>query len=375
MNPVLLSQSLAAAVEPFVTAGTLAGAVLMAVSKERILAREAVGFADIAAGIPMTPDTFFWIASMTKPFTSTALMMLVEEGGVRLDDPVECYLPEFKGQMMVSEKDAEHTVLRPPAHPITVREILAHTSGLPFQSPLEWPTLDRLPLKVAVGSYAMENLRFEPGSKYEYSNEGTNTAGRIIEVVAGVPFDKFLNDRLLEPLGMDETVFVPSRDQIQRLAKSYKPDAANIGLEETPNTFLSYPLTDPVRQPIPGGGLFSTAADLARFCRMILNGGELDGRRYVSEASIREMTTKQTGPQIEKAYGLGWGIEGTAFGHGGAHGTQMFIDPESGLATIYLVQHDGFPGDGASSYERFVQTARARYTCIALPGRPNTLTR
>ncbi|MFZ4599704.1 MAG: serine hydrolase domain-containing protein [Terrimicrobiaceae bacterium] len=375
MKPLIDSQSLATVLEPFVSAGSLAGAVLMVCSKDGILAHETVGFADIAAGIPMSPDTFFWIASMTKPFTSTALMMLVEEGGVRLDDPVERYLPEFKGQMMIAEQDAEHVLLRPPAHPITVREVLAHTSGLPFQSPLESPTLDRLSLKVAVGSYAMENLRFEPGSKYEYSNEGTNTAGRIIEVVANVPYDKFLNDRLLGPLGMDETVFVPRRDQLQRLAKSYKPDAANTGLEETPIKFLSYPLTDPGRQPIPGGGLFSTATDLVQFCRMILSGGELDGRHYVSTASIHEMTTKQTGPQIEKAYGLGWGIEGTAFGHGGAHGTQMFIDPESGLATIYLVQHDGFPGDGASSYERFVQTAKAHYTCRALPGRPNTLTR
>lgn len=347
------------------SAGTLAGAVLLAASKAGVLALESVGFADIASGIPMRPDTVFWIASMTKPFTSTALMMLVEEGRVHLDDPVERYLPEFNGQMLLVSQEAEPALLREPKHPITVREILSHTSGLPFRSPLEWPTLDRHALQVAVESYAVENLRFEPGSKYEYSNEGTNTAGRIIEVVTGLPYEKFLNERLLFPLEMSDTVFIPNSEQVRRLAKPYRLNPAGTGLDESPIEFLSYPLTDPTRQPIPGGGLFATAADVARFCRMILRGGELDGTRYLSETSIREMTRKQTREEISDQYGLGWAIEGPAFGHGGALGTHMWINPQSGLITIYLLAYGGSVGDLKASHDRFVAAAGA------LPGIPS----
>ena len=353
--------NLASGLQPFVDAGTLAGAVLLAASNKKVLALETLGFADIAARAPMTPDTLFWVASMTKPMTATALMMLVDEGRVNVGDPVEKYLPEFKGQMMIVEQDAEHLLLRPPSHPITVHEILSHTSGLPFQSRLERPTLDLLPLKVAAGSYAMEPLRFDPGSKYEYANAGTNTAGRIIEVISGMAYDDFLRERLFAPLGMNDTSFVPNPAQLARLAKSYKPTPDNTGLAETTVTQLLYPLSNPARQPMPAGGLFSTATDLASFCRMLLNGGELDGKRYISKASLKRMTSKQTGPHIEKSYGYGWDTADGNFGHGGAFATQMRINPGRGLITIFLVQHCGFPGDAGKSHEIFVQAATERF--------------
>jgi CubicO group peptidase (beta-lactamase class C family) len=156
-------------------------------SKDKLLSLEAVGWMDIAQRKPMRTDALFWIASQSKPLTAATLMMLVDEGRVNLDDPVEKYLPEFKGQMLSMERDAEHVLVGKPAHPITVREILSHTSGLPFSSPLEQPTLDGLPLRDAVRSYAMLPLQFPPGTKYQYSNAGINTAGRIIEVVSGMP--------------------------------------------------------------------------------------------------------------------------------------------------------------------------------------------
>ena len=354
----------AAALQPFVDSHTLAGAVTLVADKDRILAVDTVGFADIAAKKPMTKDALFWIASMSKPITATAFMMLVDEGKVSLDDPVEKYLPEFKGQRVLAEQDAEQVRLKAPVHAITIRNILSHTSGLPFKSPIEIPTLDLLPLATRVQSYAMLPLQFEPDSKYQYSNAGINTAGRIIEVVSGMSYERFLQERLFTPLGMKDTTFTPTPAQIARIAKSYKPDAAKTGLEETPVTQLKYPLDDPSRQPMPAGGLFSTAADLARFCQMILRGGELDGKRYLSEKSLRAMTSKQTG-NLPNGYGLGWATDKTPdgpFGHGGAYSTNMLVNASTGIIMLYLVQHAGYPnGEEGKKVQPAFQKAAAAF--------------
>lgn len=357
--------------EPFVADHTLAGAVVLVSSAEKDLDLEAVGWADLAAKTPMRTDCLFWIASMSKPITATALMMLVDEGKVRLDDPVERYLPEFRGQMRVVERSGDLVVLKKPAHPITVREILSHTSGLIGQSPLE-EKLDSLPLSTTALTYGLSPLEFEPGSKYEYCNPGINTAGRIIEVVSGKPFDTFLKERLFDPLNMKDTTFWPSDDQLKRLAKSYRPNKSNDGLEELEIEQLTYPLGDRTRRfTYPAGGLFSTAADLAAFCRMILNGGAVGGRRLVSESSIRAMTSTQTGSLLGQdggGYGLGLNtsrktagdggpvIPGPC-GHGGAYSTTMNIDPERHLITVFLVQHAGFPNDAGGKIRETFETA------------------
>jgi len=342
--------AIAQILQPFVDSRTLAGAVTVVATTDGIVSFKTIGCADIARGIPMARDTFFWIASQTKPMTATALMMLVDEGKVNVSDPVEKYLPEFKGQMLVVEKDDDHILLRKPSHPITVREILTHTAGLPFRTPVEEPTLDMLPLATAARSYAASPLFSDPGTRYEYANTGTNTAGRIIEVVSGMPYGEFMQTRLFDPLGMSDTTFVPNEEQIGRLAKTYKPGAENQGLVETVVSQLSYPLTNPLRQPMPAGGLFSSAVDLVAFCRMILNGGELDGRRYLSQDSVREMTRKQTAEAITNEYGYGWDTSNGRFGHGGALATNMTIDPVRGLIMLYLVQ---YAGDGSQAREAF----------------------
>lgn len=349
---------IASLLQPFVDRNTLSGAVALVASKDAILSLDTVGFADLRAHKAMTPDALFWIASQTKPMTATAFMMLVDEGRISVDDPVEKYLPEFKGQMLAVEQDEEHANLRKPAHPITVREILNHTAGLPFSSPLELPTKDMLPLHIAVKSYAMSSLKTEPGTIYEYSNAGTNTVGRLIEVLSGVPYDEFMRNRLFRPLGMKDTTFVPNEEQVRRLARTYKPNSTETGLEEITIPQLHYPLTDPTRQPFPAGGLFSTAGDVARFCQMILNGGELGGKRYVSKDSVAQMTRKQTVPTVEKSYGLGWGTENGVFGHNGANSTNSTIDPVRGLITVFLVQHSWWHGDGGQAQENFKQAVR-----------------
>jgi CubicO group peptidase (beta-lactamase class C family) len=354
-------QTIASALQPFVDNHTLAGAVTLVASSDRVLSLEAVGYMDIARKRPMRTDALFWIASQSKPMTVTALMMLVDEGKVSVDDPVEKYLPEFKGQWVKAEQDADHILLKKPARPISVRDVLTHTSGLPFSSPIEQPTLDLLPLAARVQSYAMLPLESEPGTKYKYANEGINTAGRIIEVVSGMPYEQFMEERLFKPLGMKDTTFWPSARQLQRLAKSYKPNAGKTELEETTITQLRYPLTDRTRQPMPAGGLFSTASDVARFCRMILNGGVLDGKRYVSQAAVTQMTSRQTPEAIPVSYGFGWMTGKGEFHHGGAYASNMTIDPQHGLVFIWMVQHAGFLGDGAKSQGAFMQAAKAAF--------------
>lgn len=344
--------------QPFVDEHKLAGAVTVVATPEKVLSLETVGYADIAARKPMQANSLFWIASMSKPITGAALMMLVDEGRISVDDPVEKYLPEFKGQMVAAEQDEQHVLLKKPAHPITVRNVLSHTSGLPFRSPLEQPTLDGLRLRDAVRSYALLPLQWEPDSKYQYSNAGINTAGRLIEVVSGIPYEEFLQVRLFGPLGMKDTTFWPSEEQVRRLAKSYKPNADKTGLEETTIGQLTYPLTDRGRQPMPAGGLFSTASDIARFCQMVASGGAFDGKRYLSENAVRQMTTRQTGAALKESYGFGWSTGGGSFGHGGAFATNMTIEPDRGLITVWMVQHAGFPGDGAKSRAAFQEAAR-----------------
>jgi CubicO group peptidase (beta-lactamase class C family) len=355
------NEGVAAVLQPFVERKTVAGAVALVANKEKILTLEALGFADIAANKAMTTDATFWIASMTKPFTAAALMILVDEGKVKLDDPIEKFLPEFKGQMVTAEQDADHVLLKKPANPPTVRQILAHTSGMKFSSPIEVPTLDMLYLKDAVRSYAMMPLQWEPGSKYQYSNQGINAAGRIVEVVSGMPFEEFLQKRLLDPLGMKDTTFWPTDEQISRLAKTYKPNKEKNGLEETQTQYLKFPLNDKRRQPMPGGGLFSTAKDVSRFAQMLLNNGELDGKRYLSESSIKEMSRRQTAEHIKDSYGLGCSVGDGWFGHGGALATNMHIDTKRGLVVIYMVQHNGFPGDGGKAQGAFKAAAEEKF--------------
>ncbi len=354
-------KGIAASLQPFVDSHALAGAVTLVASKDAVLATQAVGCSDLAAKTPMAPDDLFWIASMSKPMTAAALMMLVDEGKVDVEADVAKYLPEFNGQMLVAEHTDERTVLRKPAHPIKVREILSHTSGLPFMSRLEPGRVDTMSLREAVISYAMTPLKTEPGSAYDYSNAGINTAGRIVEVVSGMPYEEFMQQRLFAPLGMKDTTLWPSEEQLKRLAKSYKPNAEKNGLEEIRISQLTYPLSDHHRGPSPAGGYFSTAADMAQFGRMILAGGTFLGHRYLSEAAIKTMTSKQTGA-LPNGYGFGWSVDNDGCGHGGAYATDLWLDLPHQLVMVYLVQHAGYAGaDGHAILHAFRKSAVAAF--------------
>lgn len=354
------AKKLAPVLQPYVDSKTLAGAVVLVADPAKVLDVEAVGFEDVAAKKPMQTNSMFWIASQSKPITAAAFMILVDEGKVSVDDPVEKYLPEFKGQMVNLSTDPKKPELVAPRHPILVREVLSHTSGLDFKSPMEAPTLDLKPLAERVSSYAKMALLFQPGSKSKYSNAGINTAGRIIEVVSGMKYETFLTERLFKPLGMNDTTFWPNQEQQARLAKSYKPNAAKDDLEELPVGQLLYPLDSRERFPMPAGGLFSTANDLSLFYRMMANSGAFNGVRILSEKAVQTATSDQSG-EAKSNYGFGFGTDGKSFTHGGAYGTNSRYDRENKFVTVFLVQHAGWSCDGKNILPTFQKAATAAY--------------
>jgi CubicO group peptidase (beta-lactamase class C family) len=294
--------------------------------------------------------------------TAVAIMMLADEGRLSVHDPVEKYLPEFAGQRCIVKKEEEEWLLRKPSRPATIADLLLHTSGFPFKTLVEEPTLDLLPLAMAVRSYAMSPLDFEPGTSFQYSNAGFNTAGRIVEVITGKFFEQFLDERLFHPLGMEDTTFWPDAGQEERRAQSYRADTADGRLVKTRIDQLYHPLTDIAKRfPVPGGGLFSTAGDLARFYRMMLNGGTLDGRKYLSAEAVRELTRRHTPESWEQARGYGFVADGKWFGHGGAYGTHTMADPENGLILGWLVQQASFFGEGEKARGTFEKAAVERF--------------
>jgi CubicO group peptidase (beta-lactamase class C family) len=227
-----------------------------------------------------------------------------------------------------------------------------------------------------VRSYALTPLQYEPGTKHVYSNAGINTAGRIIEVVSGTSYEDFMAKHLFVPLGMTDTTWRPTTEQMKRLAKTYRPSKDGKNLEVMPIAPLAQPLTDPTRQPCPGGGLFSTAKDVAAFGQMILRGGTHGDKRLLSETSVREMTGTQTDDLINKGkgeggYGLGLSTARKAkpdgpvvagpCGHGGAYATNVSINPDNKLVMVYMVQHAGFPGDGGKARGVFEKAAAEKY--------------
>jgi CubicO group peptidase (beta-lactamase class C family) len=345
------------------TAGNvLAGAVTVVADKEKTLETEASGWADIEGQRPMKPDTVFWIASMTKGITGAALMILVDEGKVSLDDPVSKYVPTMKDLWVIEQAAGDRVTLVKAKAPVTVRQVMSNTGGFPFLSQQE-QKLDAAPLRARIALYAQTPLLAEPGTRYQYSNVGINIAGYVIEVASGMPYDVFLRTRLFEPLGMTETDFWLTPEQEARLAQSYRANPEKTALERCEVGFLSYPFTDRAgRFAEPGGGLFSTAHDVTRFCRMLLNGGILDGKRILSEDAVRTLGTKQTG-DVATDYGLGFETYNWGFRHSGAQGTHMRIDTQRGLVMVYLIQHTSFVWDkeARAACDLFVDLSNQRH--------------
>jgi CubicO group peptidase (beta-lactamase class C family) len=351
------------AVSKFVNEKQVAGAVTLVADKDKALHLSATGLADIADKRPMQTDSIFWIASMTKPVTATAVMMLESEGKLSVDDPVEKYIPELASLKSADGKPAN----------VTIRHLLTHTSGMAEISSEQ--ARQAKTLADVIPMYAAQPLRFSPGERWVYCQSCINTAARVVEVVSGTSFPEFLNERLFGPLKMTDTTFYLREDQFPRLATPYRRTDAG-ELEPAENfILLGKSPSSRDRFPAANGGLFSTAPDYVKFCQLILNGGELDGRRYLKRESVQKMTTLQTGDLTTgftpgNGWGLGWcvvrkpqgpseALSSGSFGHGGAYGTQAWIDPVQNRIYLLMVQRANFPNADASDVRRVFQRAAA----------------
>jgi CubicO group peptidase (beta-lactamase class C family) len=350
--------------QTFVDDGQLSGAVTLVADREGLRHLGAVGQTNLETREPMQTDSLFWIASLTKPIAATAVMILQDEGKLSIDDPVAKHLTDFSSLTIGEDRHTPQTVL-------TIRHLLTHTSGV---AGVPWPAGgDTRSLDVQAYELASLPLQFEPGSKWKYSN-GLNVAGRIVEVISGMPFADFVRQRITDPLAMHDTTFHLTDNQYARFARNYKLNddkTALIPAEHklvTPDPELGKLIT-----PSPSGGLFSTAADISRYYRMLLNSGELDGVRVLSPEAVSAMTTIQTG-DLETGFtpGNGWGLgfcivrdpqgvtrmlpAGT-FGHGGAYGTQAWTDPQHGLVYILMIQRPDLGNSDESPMRDAFQSA------------------
>lgn len=338
----------------FVDEGKAAGIVTLVARRGYFAAFGAVGYQDLESKTPMRTDSIFRIMSMTKPVTSVASMILMEEGRIALSDPVEKYLPEFHAQQVKGGAK--------PAHPITIFELLTHTSGISGPPPGD---VAAKTLAEHVASLARAPLDFGPGTQWRYRTEGIDTLGRIIEVVSGMPFERFVAERLFSPLGMIDSSFFPPAAKASRIATVYTEEKGTLTLAKSRDTLY----------PSPGAGMLSTAADMARFYQMMLNKGAWNGRRILSPASVEAMTTVQSGEfnvgfAPGMGFGLGWGVikeeKGTfrlcsigSFGHGGAYRTYGWVDPAKDMIRIIMLQRTNGGGDTADEINAFLAMAGA----------------
>ncbi|AMV25583.1 Esterase EstB [Gemmata sp. SH-PL17] len=352
-----VSPEVTAALQPYLDNYKIAGIIGVVADKTgKVHYKNLMGFADVEAKKAISEDNVFWIASMTKMFTSASIMMLVDEGKVSLDDPVTKFIPQLSKWMVVEERDQAHVLLKPPARPVTIRHLLSHTSGLAGSSELQQITgSDSTPLKARALSSVTGPLQSHPGDKYAYGNQGMNVAARVVEVVSGTPYETFLQKRFFDPLGMRETTFWPSDSQVARLAGAYGPNKQKNGYARGDVGFLTKPLSDRTRRfPEAGGGLFSTTRDIFRYGLMLANDGELDGKRYLSHAAMDELRKEQTG-KTKVNYSLGYHLRNGMFGHDGAYGTDLSVDPKTGMVAIFMVQCTS--GDQWAARDLFLKTA------------------
>jgi len=366
-------QRLTDAFDADVGSGKIPGAVIVIMRQGKVAYFRSFGFQDRAAGSAMRPDSIFRIASMTKPITMVAALMLAEEGKLQLMDPASVYLPQLKNlQVGVEVKDGNgerRLVLEPARREVTVQDLMRHTSGMTYgifgdslvqRAYRAAGTMDDQQTNAQlIDKLAQLPLAFQPGAAFEYGMSN-DVIGRIVEVRSGLDLNRFILERIASPLGMRDTAFLLDAEQTARLAQAQSAPGA-------PPLIIGYNPAKPPKWFSGGGGLLSTAEDYARFCQMLLNGGELDGVRVLSRKSVELMTadhlppgigygafTPELGltaplPQYGQGYGLGVGVRKEAgrsmapgsvgdYYWGGATGPYFWIDPKEQLVAVLMLQ-------------------------------------
>jgi CubicO group peptidase (beta-lactamase class C family) len=346
------------AIQRHIDAGEISGAVTLVARRGRIVHFEPHGLMDIESKRPMQKDAIFRIASMSKPITGVAVMMMLEEGKLRLNDPVSKFLPEFKNsKVAIPRGNAGEFYEIPADRELTIRDLLTHTNGLMTGGIGSKAGPPRPAPGDTLASYvprlAAAPLDFQPGTQWAYSGlAGPDTLSRIVEIVSGQPYDEFLRTRIFQPLGMQDTFFYPPDDRRPRLATLYSNSPNGLVRAENQDGFSLKTYFS------GGGGLMSTAQDYLQFAQMLLNGGELHGTRLLSPRTVDLMATNRVGDMFNgklgrPAHGMGYGLlvgiveDGAAaglrvsngsFGWDGAYGTQTWIDPREKMVTIVMIQ-------------------------------------
>ena len=341
------------AMQEYVDAGEISGAVTLVGHEGKVVHLGAVGLSDIDSGRQMKRSSLFSIASMTKPIVATAVMILQDEGKLSVDDKVSKYMPAFAVLKLKSGEVA--------AREITIRDAITHTSGIAGNQIFSGS------LAEAVDELAQQPLAFQPGTKWQYS-PGLNVAGRIVEIVSEKPLQDFLHQRIFEPLGMNSTTFFPSQKQRKRIATLYAPSDDEKSLVPTENRIAKF---SEVKVPNPSGGLVSNARDMFRFYQMVLNHGKFRQQRILSTEATEQMTSPQTGDlktgfTAGNCWGLGWCIvrepqdvtgmlSAGTFGHGGAFGTQGWVDPKTETIYVLMIQRTKFGNSDGSEIRKAFQ--------------------
>jgi CubicO group peptidase (beta-lactamase class C family) len=374
--PDAAQAEITAYLEDAVTGGSVPKIVAMVANRNEVLFSGAFGKQDVAGDVDATLDSIFALASMTKPVTSVATLMLAEEGAFDLDDPVSGYLPDLADRDVLTELDAEAGVYEtePAESEITIRQLLTHTSGLAynFGSPAMQAMID------ISGEGNVMNLPLvaQPGTEWTYS-PSTAVLGDLVAAVSGIPLDTFLATRITEPLGMVDTAFRVPDENRNRVVTTHRLVEGALVEGPVPETVQSPPRGD--------GGLYGTAPDYIRFLQMILNGGELDGVRILSEESVRRMLSNQMGDIVVQTqvstntalsldfpvgagvdtWGLGFQLAGPnaanpdlrapgSFTWAGIFNTHFWGDPEREIAAVLLMQQLPFYGEDVMAvYEGF----------------------
>jgi CubicO group peptidase (beta-lactamase class C family) len=344
-------------VQRYIDDGQITGAVTMVSRRGRIAHFEAIGQMDLESRAPMRKDAIFRIASMSKPITGVAILMLMEEGKVRLNDPVSRFIPEFKNSKVAVGREGELSTV-PAEREITIRDLMTHTSGLESggagtrEGARIAPRQTTSHLAAYIPTLGAVPLDFQPGTAWRYSAlAGIETLGRIVEIASGLTFDQFLKQRLFDPLEMKDTAFFPTDDRLARVVTLYQPRDGRLTRTETPAWLATRTLFS------GGGGLWSTAEDYMRFAQMLVNGGELNGKRILSPRTVDLMASNHVGDLYsgisQRIKGMGFGltvevvgeavaagrrVSNGTFGWGGAFGTHFWVDRKEHLVGLLMVQ-------------------------------------
>lgn len=356
-----------AQMQAFVDKGEISGIVTLVATRDKVVHLAAVGKSDLESGRAMQTDDLFWIASMSKPITAVAVAICKDDGRLSFDDPVEEYIPAFKKVTLAGGAA--------PSRPITIRDLLTHTSGMGEYSKSQphWT------LQEFVNQAISQPLKFQPGTKWSYSTAGIDALGRVVEIVSGKSFDAFMKERIFDPLQMTETTFWLSPEQARRFAHNYRLNPTTQKLEPATIAYMyGTEITDRQRPPLGGAGLFSTAADIGKFYQMTLNHGSVNGKQILKAETLAEMLKVQTG-ELTARPGMPWGygfcivtdpkaMEANAmltpgsYGHGGAHGTSSWVDPAKGAVYVIMLQRASLRNpDNSDMHRVFQETANAAF--------------